>query len=124
MANGLSLAYLGDAVYELRIREHLMEKGFGKVADLHRMAIRFTSASGQAMAIEGVMACLSDEELAVFKRGRNAPSTHKPKNIDLATYHQATGFESVLGYLYLERRQERLEELIGKSIVIIEENSG
>lgn len=123
-ANGLTLAYLGDAVYELMIRDHLMKKGFGKVADLHQLAIRYTSATGQAIAIEGLMPSLSEEEVAIFKRGRNAKATHLPKNSDRSTYHTATGFESVLGYLYLENRQERLTELVGKSIALIEENSG
>jgi ribonuclease-3 family protein len=119
--NGLTLAYIGDAYYELVIREHLVKQGLGKGNDLHQKAIRFTSASGQAQAMERLMDGLSDAEQDIFKRGRNAHSTHKPKNADLSTYHRASGFECLLGYLYLEHQDARLKELIQKSIAIIEE---
>lgn len=122
--NGLSLAYIGDAYYELRIRMHLLTSGLTKVNDLHKEAIKFTSAKGQTLAMEALHDFdLTEDEEKIFKRGRNAESTHKPKNTDLATYHKATGFEALLGYLYLDGQSDRLEEIINKCIKTIEENS-
>ncbi len=122
--NGLSLAYIGDAYYELRIRMHLLAKGLTKVNDLHKQAITYTSAKGQTLAMEALLDFdLTEEEEKIFKRGRNAESTRKPKNTDLATYHKATGFEALLGYLYLEGKSDRLEEIFNKCIKTIEENS-
>ena len=120
--SGLTLAYLGDAYYELQIRTHLIQKGYTKVNDLHKMAIAFTSATGQAKTIYKLLDdFLSEEEIAVYKRGRNATSTHKPKNADLEQYRQATGFEALIGFLLLEEKIERLNQIILKSISIIEE---
>jgi len=124
MHNGLTLAYLGDAVWELHIRRYLIEKGWTKVNELHSAAICFTSASGEAKAVRFLLdsGWLSEQEQDVFKRGRNAEATHKPKNADLATYHLATGFESLIGHLFLEGLLERLSDLMNESIRIIEKN--
>lgn len=120
--SGLTLAYLGDAYFELAIRKHLIEKGHTKVNDLHQYAIQFTSANGQAKIIHKLLESeLTEFEVDTFKRGRNATSTHKPKNADLTIYRAATGFECLLGHLYLDGRLDRLEFLIQKSIEIIEE---
>jgi len=120
--NGATLAYVGDAVLELKIREHLLAKGLTKVKDLHQAAIRYTAATGQAKAAEKLLAgFLTEAESDVFKRGRNAESSHKPKNADLATYHQATGLEALIGFLYLEGKHERLEALLLATIAAIEE---
>jgi len=116
--NGLALAYLGDAYYELEVRKHLLASGITKVDDLHKEAIRFTSARGQSLAMDNLEG-LSDEEVVIYKRGRNAESTRKPKNTDLATYHNATGFEALIGYLYLSGSQERLDEIVRQSIDIV-----
>jgi ribonuclease-3 family protein len=122
MYNGLTLAYLGDAIWEIKVREHLMETGLTKVNDLHRLAIKFTSANGEANIIDRLVSeCLSDAEIEIYKRGRNAESTHKPKNADLGTYHRATGFEALIGYLYLEKTFARMDEIVTISIHIIEE---
>ncbi len=120
--NGATLAYVGDAVLELKIREHLLAGGLTKVNDLHKAAIRYTAATGQAKAAEKLLAgFLSEAEADVFRRGRNAESSHKPKNADLATYHQATGLEALIGFLYLEGKHERLEALLQATIRAIEE---
>ncbi len=110
--NGLALAYLGDALYEVRIREFLLTKGFTKVDKLHKEAIKFTSAKGQKVALDKIFNVLSEQEISVFKRGRNANTDRKPRNTDLATYKQATGFEALIGFLYLNNELDRLEELI------------
>ncbi len=122
LPNGLALAYLGDALYELEVRKYLLTKKLTKVNDLHQQAIRYTSATGQAKVMEKLLdGELSEIEIEQFKRGRNAVANRKPKNTNLATYHQSTGFEALLGYLYLENRTDRLAEIIQKSIQIIEE---
>ncbi|MDD3122796.1 MAG: ribonuclease III domain-containing protein [Acholeplasmataceae bacterium] len=120
--SGLTLAYLGDAYYELQIRTYLMSKGYTKVNDLHKLAIMYTSALGQSKSVQYLVnSFLTEDEISVYKRGRNATSTHKPKNADLDTYRQATGFEALIGFLLLENQFERLEQIILKSIAIIEE---
>ncbi len=120
--NGLTLAYIGDAYYELRIREYLLEKKLTKVNDLHNAAIKFTSAVNQAKAAIALLERFyNEEEVLIFKRGRNQNSSHKPKNADVQTYNKATGFESVIGYLYLQHNQDRLDQLINMTIQILEE---
>ncbi|MCD6482241.1 MAG: Mini-ribonuclease 3 [Candidatus Izimaplasma sp.] len=110
--NGLTLAYLGDAIYEVYIREFLLAEGYTKVDKLHKKAITYTSAKGQKIALDKIFGLLSENEINVFKRGRNASTDRKPRNTDLATYKQATGFEALIGFLYLNNELERLEELI------------
>ncbi len=110
--NGLTLAYLGDAIYEVYIREFLLEKGYTKVDKLHKEAILFTSAKGQKKALDKIYNALTENEVSIFKRGRNANTDRKPRNTDLATYKQATGFEALIGFLYLDNQKERLEELM------------
>jgi ribonuclease-3 family protein len=122
LQNGLALAYLGDGIYELEVRKYLLTKRLTKVNDLHRQAILFTSAMGQAKVMDVLLnGYLNDTEIEFFKRGRNAISNRKPKNTTLATYHQSTGFEALIGYLYLDQQFERLNEIIQKSIAVIEE---
>ncbi len=121
--NGLTLAYIGDAYFELRIREYLLSEKYSKVNDLHNNAIKFTSAVNQAIAAKFLInEIYNEEEVSVFKRGRNQNSTHKPKNADVQTYNFATGFEAVIGYLYLNNNVTRLNEIIKKAIEILEEN--
>jgi len=110
--NGLTLAYIGDAIYEVYVREYLIKQGLTKVDKLHKEAIKYTSAIGQKSALDKIYDLLTEEEIAVFKRGRNSNTDRKPKNTDLATYKKATGFEALLGYLYLNKYIERLDELI------------
>lgn len=120
--NGLTYAYIGDAYYELCIRDYLLTTGITIVNKLHQKAINFTSAIGQAKSLDYIYGLLDEEEVTMFKRGRNATTNRKAKNADLATYHKSTGFESLIGYLHLNKKTERLEFLINKSIEIILEN--
>ena len=118
--NGLALAYIGDAYYELSIRKHLIEQKLTNVNDLHKKAIKFTSGHAQATImtyfIEQVL--ISDDEMDLFKRGRNASGPGR-KNIDAKTYHLATGFEALIGYLYMNHK-ERADEIIKLAISYIE----
>lgn len=115
--SGLTLAYIGDAVYELKIREHLLSAGITKVANLHKEAItKYTSAQAQSKIINYLMDKLTEEEIEYFKRGRNTGGTHHPKNSSLKDYRLATGFESLIGALYLEKNEKRLSEIIELSI--------
>lgn len=116
--SGLTLAYIGDAVYELKVREYLLSSGITKVNNLHQEAItKYTSAQAQSKIINFLMDKLSEEEIEYFKRGRNTGGTHHPKNSSLKEYRLATGFESLIGALYLEKNYERLDEIINLSIV-------
>ena len=112
--NGTTLAYIGDAIYEVMIRELLIKKGYQKVDNLHKEAIKYTSAVGQKKALDIVFDSLTEMEVSVFKRGRNANTDRKARNASLADYKQATGFEAVIGYLYLEKQTDRLTELMNK----------
>jgi ribonuclease III family protein len=122
--NSLALAYIGDAVYEIHVRHHILGKGTVRPNQLHRTATQFVSAKSQAKVIHHLLAeeCLTEEELAVVRRGRNAKSGSVPKNTDVVTYRYSTGFEALIGYLDLLERKERLEEIITKSIQFVEES--
>lgn len=122
--NGLSLAYLGDAVYELRIREYLLNKGYTKVNTLNKKCVEFTSGKKQADFIYFLIndKILNDNELQIYKRGRNSHIGSVRKNIDIETYLCATGFEALIGYLYLSDKN-RLDEIMDLIIKRKEENS-
>lgn len=107
----LTLAFLGDAVYELFVREGLVRAANRPANALHGMAVRQVKASAQAAAAAKLLPLLDEEELAVYKRGRNAHPGHIPKNASHSDYHAATGFEALVGYLYLLGRLPRLREL-------------
>ena len=126
MLNSLALAYMGDGVYETYIRYHLLQKGAVKPHLLHKGATQFVSAKAQNRIIHSFFDsnCLSEEELAVARRGRNAKSGSVPKNTDVQIYRYSTAFEALIGYLYLSGRNERMEELIKKSIEFIEAEKG
>ncbi len=108
----LSLAYIGDAVYELYIRARLLAVLGAQAGKLHAQAKRYVSARAQSAIVKSVMDQLSEEELSVFRRGRNAKPPHVPKNADVGEYHHATGLEALVGYLYLKGERERLFELL------------
>ena len=119
----LVLAYLEDTVYESYIREHLIRQNINKkVNDLHKLAIQYSKAKAQATIIHELQDELTEEEMRIFKRGRNQKPHTSPKNADIIDYKCATGFEALIGYLYLSEDQERLEYIIQKSIQIIEQN--
>ena len=109
--NPISLAYIGDAVYEILVREHLALEGDKPPEQLHRLAVSFVSATAQAAAIQKIAPLLTEEETAAFKRGRNAKVSHVPKGASVAHYHNATGFEALYGYLYLTGQTQRMREL-------------
>ena len=108
----LTLAYMGDAIYELIIRTILVEKGNTQVNKLHNRASRLVKASAQSSMIEKLKPHLTVEEAAVYKRGRNAKSYTMAKNASMSDYRRATGFEALMGYLYLTEQWERMLELI------------
>lgn len=111
--NGIALAYLGDAVYEVFIRQHLLSKGLSKPTKLQRLATHYVSAKAQAALIELMKQAdlLTAEEWAYFKRGRNANSHTHAKHTSVLTYRISTGFEALMGYLQLSGQQDRLAEL-------------
>lgn len=112
--NILTLAYLGDSVYELYIREYLIRKGIYKVNNLQKNALKYVTAKNQCIFINNLLDnnILSDEEIDVVKRGRNAKVYSHPKNTDIVTYKWATALECLFGYLKLKNENERIEELI------------
>ncbi len=120
--NALALAYMGDAVYEQAIREHLLRSGRVKPNVLHKTATSYVSAKSQAIVLKEMLETdfLTEDEQAVMRRGRNAKSGSVPKNTDVGTYKSSSGYEAVLGYLYLLGQQERTDELITESIRILE----
>ena len=111
--NGIALAYLGDAAYEVYIRQHLLTKGISKPTKLQHIATHYVSAKAQAALIDLMKEdeLLSDEEWSYLKRGRNANSHTHAKNTSVMTYRISTGFEAVMGYLKLAGKEERLAEL-------------
>ena len=112
--NGLTLAYIGDAIYEVYVRKYALSLGLTKVNNLHKKVIEFTKGEAQAKAIKELIASgvLTEEEIAIYKRGRNSHINSNRKNIDLANYLDGTGFEALIGYLYLKDNITRLEEII------------
>ena len=107
----LGLAHVGDAVYELLIRSWLCSKESGRVSDIHGRTVEYVNASAQAAAAERILPALSEQEHAVFKRGRNAKVNSVPHNATIAEYHFATGLETLFGWLYLTGEKQRVEEL-------------
>jgi len=107
----LQLAYIGDSVYELYIRTMILSKG-GNVNKLHKKAIKYVKANAQSASLERLEEVLTDEEKTIVKRGRNAKINTSPKNADLLEYKRATGFESLIGYLFLSKKDKRLVELM------------
>jgi ribonuclease-3 family protein len=112
--NPLVLAYIGDAIYELYVREHLLNTLKVNAHELHKAAIKYVSAVAQSQTVEELLPLLTDEETAVYKRGRNTKSATIPKNAEVSEYRRATGLEAVLGYLYLTGNEERLKMLLGE----------
>lgn len=114
--NVLVLAYLGDTIYEDYIREYLIQLGIGNVNDLQKASINYVSANSQARIVKKLVSdnFLTDEELSIIRRARNHKNISHPKNCDVVTYKYATGFEALIGYLKLENRIDRIEEIINK----------
>jgi len=116
----LVLAYLGDSVFELYVRQHLIAGGCTKVDGLHKQAVRFVNAATQARILYTLTGTLAEEELAVVKRGRNAKSGSVPRNTSVTDYRHGTAFEALIGYLYLMGKEERIAEIfeIARGIVL------
>lgn len=108
----LTLAYIGDAIYDLVIRTIVVERGNTSANNLHKKTVRYVNAVTQARMIEALKDVLSEEERTIYKRGRNAKSHTSAKNASVIDYRKATGFEALCGYLYLTGRQERMLALI------------
>ena len=107
----LGLAHLGDGVYEVMVRSWLVLHGRAKAKDLHRATVKYVAAPAQAERFERLQPLLSDEEADVFRRGRNTAPHSVPKAASRAQYQTATGLEALFGWLYLQGRTERLNEL-------------
>ena len=120
--NTTTLAYLGDAVFEVIVREKIVREKPGDVNRSHHTAVRYVSAAGQAMAARTMVAenFLTDEELAIYKRARNHRSMSRPQHADPKEYKIATGFEALLGFLYLSDDRERLREIASEAVRIVD----
>ena len=106
-----ALAYLGDSVWELSVRQMLVERGISDSASLNREALCYVTAKAQAAAVKRILEALSEQEDAIYKRGRNIGHTNVPKRATVMEYRMATGLEALFGYLFLEGRSERIKEL-------------
>ena len=113
LLNGVTLAYMGDAVWSLYVREHLIEKGITKADRLQKLSVKYVSAKGQAKLFYYLEEndILSNDEMDVYKRGRNSKSNSTPKNTDVQTYRISTGFEALIGHLYLSDQKTRIDEI-------------
>ena len=116
----LAIAHVGDAVYELMVRTYLCSTGAKAAKQLHKKSVAMVSAKAQAVSASLILPILSDDEMAVFKRGRNAYQSSVPKSSTHEEYHAATALESLFGFLYLSGETDRLEELFK---IIVSENS-
>ncbi len=114
----LTLAYIGDGIYELIIRSMIVTEGNGPVNKMHKRSSSLVKAETQAEFIKYMLDndILNDEELRIYKRGRNAQSYTKAKNASVTDYRMATGFEALIGYLYLSGQSERMMELVGSCL--------
>lgn len=121
MLSALDLAFVGDGVYGLLVREMLARDGSRPVGELHRMAVAYVNATAQAAAYDRIAPLLTEQEQAVYRRGRNGEA-HPPKNANPGDYAKATGLEALFGYLYLNGAQERVRELF-EAITANKENA-
>ena len=112
----LTLAYMGDAIYDLIIRSVVVERGNRAANDLHKRTTRYVKAEAQAKMVMALMEELTEEEEAVYKRGRNAKSYTSAKNATIGDYRKATGFEALMGFLYLTDQTDRMLYLVKRGI--------
>ena len=117
----LGLAHIGDGVYELLTRTMLCSDGNKKVTELHKKSVAIVNAPAQAAAMERLLPHLTADELDIYKRGRNAKVNSVPQKADIGQYHAATGLEALFGWLYLQGRTERINDLYS---VCVEETDG
>ena len=119
MLSPLVWAYMGDAIYEMYIRTKLINLSNAKPHKLHKEAIQYVKAQAQAHILKELIPELTEKELEIVRRGRNAENHHLPKNAELADYTYSTAFEGLVGYLYLTKQEERLKQILDKSYEII-----
>jgi ribonuclease-3 family protein len=117
-----TLAFIGDAVFELHIREYALHVGIINLDELNRFKVRYVRAEAQALAIKAMQDSLSNEEAGIVRRARNKKTTTKAKNAELMDYKWATAFEALIGYHYIQKNKDRLRQLINTAINIIEEH--
>ena len=115
----LSLAFIGDSVYEMFIRTKILSLGNRPANELHKQAVKFVKASQQARAAHEIFENLSDEEKEIYKRGRNTNIHTVPKNADMADYRHATALEALIGYLYIKGEKARLECVLCDAFTIL-----
>ncbi len=117
------MAYIGDAVYEIYVRERVLTMEHVHVDHLHKLAINYVNNAGQAKAVKRMMNedFLTEEEVSLVKRARNHKTASKPRNADPVNYKLATAFEALVGWLHLEGRKDRMEEIIFRAMEIINE---
>lgn len=108
----LTLAYIGDSIYDLIIKSLVINRGNKQVQKLHKETSSLVQASAQSMMMRAMQEELTDEERAVYKRGRNAKSVSPAKNQSITDYRRATGFEALIGYLYLQKKWKRMLDLV------------
>lgn len=111
-----TLAFIGDAVYNVYIRTYLASLNNSKSGVLHKESIKYVSAKGQAYTLDKIFDLLDEEEIGVYKRGRNTSISSLSRNIDIVEYKKATGFEALIGYLYIKGKKDRLDFLVYKCI--------
>ena len=116
----LTLAYIGDAIYDLLVRSFVVCKGNTSNNKLHKKTTRYVSAKAQAEIIKAIKEDLTQEEVAVYKRGKNAKPSSTAKNASLSEYLKATGFEALLGYLYLTGQKDRIVYIVKKGIEVVD----
>lgn len=118
----LTLAFIGDCVYDLIIRTMVVETGNRAASELHKKTSSYVKASAQAFMIEALQEKLTEEEQAVYRRGRNAKSYTTAKNASVGDYRKATGFEALIGYLYLSNRIDRVLEIVRLGVELLDAN--
>lgn len=121
--NTTALAFMGDAVYEVYVREKVMAGGCTNVNRLHRMCIKYVKAENQAIAINGMFDQLTDDEQSLVRRARNRNVATKAKNASYMAYKWATAFEALVGFHYFCGNKERMEEIIIRAMEVIDEQS-
>lgn len=124
MINGASLAYIGDAVFELMSRQYVLEHGSKQPDRMHKHNTAIVNAAAQSVMTGAILEQLSEEELGIYKRGRNASTATTAKHQTIGDYRRATGLEALFGYLYLTGQEERTRELFAVGIEALKEDNG
>lgn len=115
-----TLAFIGDAVYNVYIRSYLASRSYIHTGVLHKQSVKYVSAKAQSRIMDNIIEHLTEDETNIYKRGRNSNVTTISKNVDVIEYKKATGFEALIGELYIQKKTARLEEIVSMSIKAIE----